>query len=308
MGKIDQLIEDIKTLKVQGATNVARASLDGMKIFVNEYEGTNLDEFLNELKTVSWKFASARPTEPLARNLVRFVLSKIEGEKEIDYIRNTALEDAIMEGYQLLDNARSKIIENGVELLSDVDALYTHCHSSTVEDIIKKLHDNIPALKVFASETRPLYQGRITVKNLLSAGIDTTMVVDSASSMFILSDRHPDVDAVVLGCDEIVSDGSFVNKIGTLDIALACQYGGKPLYVATTVLKLDPTTESQHSVIEYRSAQEIWEAAPEGLTIINPAFDIVPASLVTGYITEIGVLLPQELNRESMEYYKWLSS
>lgn len=305
MNQVEQIIEDIKSLKVQGATNVAKASLEGVKAFANMYEGTDSEEFLNELKVVAWKLASSRPTEPLARNLIRYVLSNIKND-DIDQIRDVQLDDLIMSAYQILENAKSKIVSSGTELLHNVDAILTHCHSSTATSIIKGVHSNFPELKVFATETRPRYQGRITTKNLLAAGIDTTMIVDSASSMFITSTKHPDVDAIIIGCDEITKKGSTINKIGSLDIALAAKYAGKPLYVASTLLKLDLSSEDFEPTIELRDAHEIWPEAPEGLEIVNPAFETVPHSLITGFIAEAGVVIPQELLIRAEEMYPWM--
>ncbi len=305
MNQVERIIEDIKSLKVQGATNVAKACLEGVKVFANMYEGTNSDEFLNELKVVAWKLASSRPTEPLARNLIRYVLSNITAD-DINQIRDVQLDDLIMSAYQMIESAKVEIVQNGTDLLRNVDAILTHCHSSTATNIIKGVHSNFPELKVFATETRPRYQGRITAKELLSAGIDTTLVVDSASSMFITSTKQPDVDAIIIGCDEITKRGSAINKIGSLDIALAAKYAGKPLYVASSLLKLDLSTEDFEPTIELRDAHEVWPEAPEGLEIVNPAFEMVPHSLVTGFITEVGVVIPQELLIRAEEKYPWM--
>ena len=306
MSQMQQVIEDIKTLKVQGATNVAKACLDGIHVFSDSYEGSNTDEFINEIKVIAWKLASARPTEPLARNLVRFVLSYLSPDQSIQQIQEVVLEDAIMTAHQMLAEAKKQIVQNGVDLITDVDALLTHCHSSTAENIIIGVNKRIPNLKVYATETRPRMQGRITAANLLNAGVDVTVVVDSASSMFITSKEDPDVDAVIIGCDEITPEGGAINKIGSLNVALACQYDGDPLYVATTLLKLDTFIKSETPRIEYRSAKEIWEQAPAGLRIINPAFELVPPPLITGFITEAGVIVPTEVEKVAKETYEWM--
>jgi ribose 1,5-bisphosphate isomerase len=305
MSNVEQIIEDIKSLKVQGATNVAKACLEGIKMFSNTYEGNSTEEFLSELKTVAWKLASARPTEPLARNLVRYVLENIKCTNISD-IRDVQLEDLIMSSYQILESAKHKMVENGVDLLNGVDALLTHCHSSTATNIIIGIHKNTPDLKVYATETRPKFQGRITAKELVDAGINTTMIVDSASSMFIVADKHPDVDAVILGCDEITIKGDAINKIGSMDIAIACQYKGIPLYVASTLLKLDLYDEDFSFTIEGRDAHEVWPEAPANLKIINPAFELVPNSLIKGFITESGIVIPQEIKIRAEEVYPWM--
>lgn len=305
MNNVEKIIDDIKALKVQGATNVAKACLEGVKLFADTYEGMNFDEFLNELKVIAWKLASSRPTEPLARNLIRYVLSNIDGNT-IEEVRDVQLEDLIMSAYQMLENAKIEIVKSGVEIMSNVDAILTHCHSSTANNIIVGVHDRVASLKVYATETRPLFQGRTTAKRLIEAGIDTTMLVDSASSMFIISHNQPDVDAIIIGCDEITRDGSAINKIGSLDISLAAKYAGKPLYVATSLLKLDLSAEDFEPVIELRDAHEVWEDAPDGLEIANPAFEKVPHSLITGFITEVGVVVPQEVLIRAKDNYPWM--
>lgn len=306
MNEIQQIIEDIKALKIQGATNVAKACLEGIKIFANSYQGKNPEEFINEIKVIAWKLANARPTEPLARNLVRDVLSKIPENQSLDYIRDTIIEDAIMTVYQILERAKAEIVRNGTDLLIESDALLTHCHSSTAEQILENVFRRAPKLKVYATETRPLFQGHITVQHLLEKGIETVMIVDSAAPMFILSEKQPDVDAVIIGCDEIMEDGGVINKIGSLQIALACDYGEKPLYVATTLLKLDLSVKKSVPQIEFRSGKEVWQDAPEDLTVINPAFELIPQSLITGLITEGGIIIPQEVEKTAEEIYPWL--
>lgn len=308
MSQVQQIFEDIKDLKVQGATNVAKSCLEGIRIFSDAYEGTNVEEFLNEIKVIAWKLANARPTEPLARNLVRFVLSNLQPNQSISQVKETILEDAIMTAHQMLEDAKINIVSHGVEEISGIDGLLTHCHSSTAENIIVGLSQKIPELKVYATETRPKFQGRITATNLLKAGVDVTMIVDSASSMFITSKGKSDVDIAVIGCDEITPEGGAVNKIGSLDLALACKYDGDPLYVSTTLLKLDAFVRSETPRIEYRSATEVWPDAPEGLRIINPAFELVPPSLITGFITEVGIIKPSEVEKAAKEKYSWMNS
>ena len=283
-------------MEVQGATNVALATLEGMRLAAQ----LKTENLLEEVETVGYSLSHTRDNEPLARNAVRFVLSSIKGNNVLAEILSSIEEFKV-----ILDQAKSKIKEYAVEELDQYEVILTHCHSSTSTQALIALARRKPSLKIVATETRPLYQGRRTAKELVKAGVDVTMIVDSASASFIVDDRYLPVGAVVIGCDEIHKGGAVVNKVGSYQIALAAKQGNDKLYVLTTLLKLDPKTQEALPSIEMRPAREVWEQAPEDLNIINPAFEIIPAKLVTGYITEAGVLSANELEKALYEKYSW---
>jgi translation initiation factor 2B subunit (eIF-2B alpha/beta/delta family) len=181
----------------------------------------------------------------------------------------------------------------------------THCHSgSAIKTIIANKAGGKDFL-VYNTETRPLYQGRKTAKDFLDAGMKITMVVDS-SAPFILDRNDPfglDIDAVVIGCDALKLDGSVINKIGSYSICSAACSNKIPVYIAGNLLKSDVHDDIH---IETRKGEELWPDKPEGLEIINFAFDQVPPKFITGIITEFGIIKPSKLASVAKKHYPWM--
>ena len=114
------------------------------------------------------------------------------------------------------------------------------------------------------------------------------------------------MDAVFIGCDQFTKDGYAINKIGSWGIAMAAHYAGKPVYIVTPLLKMDPYMSASEIEIEVREDEELWNDAPKGLDMYNPAFEIVDKVLIEAYLTEEGVLKPNELEQRTKEKYLWL--
>lgn len=308
--QIYRLEEDIKTVTIQGATNVALATLEGIRLVAKNISGDR-KILLRAVKEIGEKLSNARVNEPLARNAVKYIFTKLNQSK------STMPKDAQIEVLGLCTEYESMIAEGkkhivafGAEVLNKEDVVLTHCHSSTTTKIlinVAKLKEiEQKEFKVVSTETRPLYQGRKTAKELFGAGVDITQIVDSACASFIVDDRYLPVGAIIVGCDELLKDGSFINKVGTYSIALSAEKGKDKFYVATHLLKMDPKRDVIIPDIEQRAANEIWDHAPKGLKIINPAFEHTPSELVTGYITEAGLLTKDELLPKAEEAYPWL--
>ncbi len=298
--KIDKLEKEIETIQVQGATNVAIATLEGMQL-VADAQGVDL---LENVESVGYRLSHARENEPLARNAVKYVLSHIKGESNIPLSQE--VHQAAEEFKSIIDSSKAQIVTNAVEILAKYSTVLTHCHSSTTVGALigaAKIHRGF---RVVATETRPLFQGRITAKELVEAGLDVTQITDSASAAFIVDDTYLPVDAVLIGADEVFVDGRAINKVGSYPISIAAHYGNDPLYVLTTLLKIDLDTQTKAPVIEMRTAREVWEDAPKGLNIINPSFDLVPAKLITGFITEAGLLTADQLESALKTSYPWI--
>lgn len=324
--KITQIIEDIEELKIQGATAVAENAFEGIKIFITEYENKDVSRevFLKEVEQAGIKLVNARPNEPLARNGLKYLMNmfriKHPGEEKFEVIQS-GLVETMDDFLKLLGEAKSKIVGHGIANFKEVDGVLTHCHSSTVENVIKGIVGTKKEgewFSIVATETRPRYQGRITAKNLIDAGLEVLMIVDGAVTSFLANDwKAGDIvgewgdwdiptDAVFIGCDEIMVDGDVINKVGSYAVALAAYYASKPVYVVGTILKLNPGTIYSRPKIEMRDPKEIWEDAPAGLNVINPAFEIVPSQFITGFITEFGVIKPENVEREMGKHYDWM--
>ncbi|WKZ31366.1 MAG: translation initiation factor eIF-2B [Candidatus Dojkabacteria bacterium] len=308
---IEQIEQDIKDVKIQGATNVAIATFEGLKLFAKDYNGDNdVPIFLSEVERVGVRLSQARPNEPLAKNGLKFVMHMLRIENADLHDINEAKDKVGQladEFLKFIEESKQKITQNGLELLgTDVNEVLTHCHSSTVEGLIIQHAKRVPGFKAVCTETRPLMQGRLTAKALVEGGVDTTMIVDSSAESYIIGRGSHEIDVIFTGCDEISMKGDAINKIGSWGVALAAYYASKPLYVVGSVLKTDVTTAYKPPEIEMREASEVWKEAPAGLKLVNPSFELINKEFITGYITELGVLKPDEIERAIQREYKWL--
>ncbi len=301
--------KDIISIKIQGATNVAIETFKALRNWLEQSNETNKDKLLAKYERYASVLSSARANEPLAKNGVKFVSyyikTRYSGVSDVKKLKK-ALIDLSQEYLDLIASIKKDIVKNGTKYIAEADILVTHCHSSTVENLIASAND-VKKKKVIATETRPLFQGHITVKNLLKRGVDTVMVVDGAAPYFIRDDSVLPVDAVLIGSDEITVMGNVINKVGSYAIAISAYFSAKPLYIVTPSLKIDMSTIYNPVQIELREGKEVWPDAPKNLKVINPAFDLVSREFITGFITEFGLVKPRDLETMVREHYPWIS-
>jgi ribose 1,5-bisphosphate isomerase len=201
-----------------------------------------------------------------------------------------------------LEESKEKIGEIGAKRIRNDSVILTHCHSSTVTCMLKKAKQNGIDFQVICTETRPMYQGRVTAKEMLDAGIYATFIVDSAARFFM---NH--VDLVIVGADAITSEGNVINKIGTSTVALVAHEARTPFYVVSELLKFDPATMyGDYEKIEERSVSEVWNDAPVGLVIRNPAFDVTRRDFIHGIICEEGIISPHSIAEVMQRKYPWV--
>ena len=190
-------------------------------------------------------------------------------------------------------------------MIDDGDVIITHCHSTAAVSIIIEAHRQGKRIKVYSDETRPKFQGRITSTQLAEAGIDVTLVPDSAMRLMIRK-----ADKVVVGADAIASNGALVNKIGTSQLALAAHEAGVAFLVAAETYKFSPMTFIGELVkIELREPTEIvskeWLEANPGIRVLNPSFDVTPPEYISAIITELGVIPPRAAVLILSESFGW---
>lgn len=282
MDEVQKIIDDIRALRVQGARNVALAALRAVRLVA---ERSRDEELEDNVRRVVLDLARTRPTEPAMRDALTYVLRQLRYTESKD-----TLLDAIDRYEEELRSAEEKISEYGARKIPDGGVVITHCHSTTVVNVLRRAKAEGKEFRVIVTETRPLYQGKLTAKDLLAAGIPVTYIVDSAAYLFMR-----DADLYITGADAITSDGYVVNKIGTALMAVAAKRFDVPYYVAASTLKYDPVTAAGFpELIEERDPREIID--PEeipGAKVRNPAFDVTPPDLVDGIISEIGIYSPQ---------------
>jgi ribose 1,5-bisphosphate isomerase len=306
MKKIKKVYQKLKSLKIQGATAVAKTIVSTIKENGLSLKSKNLFIWKRNLKKTAYYLLKARVTEPMAKNGVKFIFSELKLAKPKNVIQaKNYLEKAVNDFLILVDDAEKIIIPVGSSIIENKDNIFTHCHSSLVEQILVRAKKMGKKFNVFNTETRPLFQGRITAKNLLKAGIKTTMVTDSSAGFLIsqYSGKKLMMDKIILGADAILEDGSIINKIGSYGIAAAAYYERVPVYIAASLLKFYPKSWIK---IERRSPKEIWPNAPKKLKIINFAFDLVPAFWITGIICEAGIVKPNQIKKIVKKIYPWI--
>lgn len=288
---IEKTVRDIKSLKIQGARNVAKAALKALIVLTRESRAKTPASFYAEFKRTAGRLAKSRPTEPMMRNLLKEAVAFADTERK--KAKNAA---ALRKSIRLHEEKmlrqiaadKKNLVKYGARLIPDGALVLTHCHSSTATGILIEAKKMRKKFSVVAFETRPRYQGRKTAKELADAGIDVTLAVDGAMALFMKK-----ADLVLVGADSITSRGDLINKIGTSTIAHIAKMYDVSLYVAAELSKYSPKTiYGKREKIEERDLKEVWEKPPRKVKVRNPAFEATAAKYISGYITENGIIPP----------------
>ena len=301
-----QMFDAIKKMIVRGAPAIGVAGAHGVALYAQELEKENLSRevFIKQLSEKADYIASSRPT---AVNLMWAV------KKQKEIIKNSTADIAgIVE--QLRQNGKrlenedieinKKIGDYGAEVVPKGAVILTHCNAGalatvgygTALGVVRSAFAKDNTISVFADETRPRQQGaRITTLELTMDGIPATLITDGMCSYFM---KKKMIDMVVVGADRIAANGDTANKIGTYTVAIAAKYHNIPFYIAAPLSTIDTGIKTGDDIIiEERSREEVTHingkiiCAPE-VDIINPGFDVTPHELITGIITEKGILRP----------------
>ncbi|MCS7096762.1 MAG: ribose 1,5-bisphosphate isomerase [Nitrososphaerota archaeon] len=300
---VRETAEKIKRLEIRGARNIAIAAMEAIDEYARHTKAGSREEFLKELYLVKEMLFATRETEPLMRNALRFVISRVEenGEKNMEELVKV-VHAASKQFLSILEESRERIAEFGSRRIRDGSVILTHCHSSTVTYMLRRAKEKGKSFEVFCTETRPFLQGRITARELVEAGIRTTLIVDSAARFFMNK-----IDMVVVGADAITSEGNVVNKIGTSMMALAAKEARTPFYVVSELLKFDPATMyGDYEKIEERSPSEVWSKPPGNLLIRNPVFDVTRRDFIHGIICEEGIVSPHLVTEIVRRRHPWI--
>jgi ribose 1,5-bisphosphate isomerase len=294
--KVSRIIRNIKSMKIQGAREVAKAGLECFILTAKSSKARNRSEFVKEIRNLAGVLAKTRVTEPMLRNVMKNVLLKLNEYEGFENI-GSATVNVCKGEMREMDLALINIAKIGSGQIENGDRVLTHCHSHDVIGIFLEAKKEGKRFEVIVTESRPRLQGILTAKDLLKAGIKVTYCVDSAIGWVMKK-----IDKVLVGCDAILADGSIVNKIGTFPIALVAEKFGVPFLVAGETLKFDTQTlMGIPEPIEKREAKEIIEPRKlPGARIINPAFDVTPADYIYTLITEKGIMR-QEVLRERID-------
>lgn len=305
---IQKVVDDIKTITIQWATNIAKAGVDVLWKEIKRQKFKNLKDFDTFLQKSIALIKTARATEPMLFNWLKAcmveyktLLSKKQNLKTIQallsktckmYVQDIETEEA------LRPLIWARLIKKNMNIM-------THCHSGSVVKTLVAAHKQNKNIHVYNTETRPLYQGRKTSADLLKAGVPDIMITDDVAPFFVdnLYESDIDIDMVIIGSDAIKLDGSVYNKVGSFAIAMSAWHSKIPVYIVGSLTKVD----TENSVkIEKRSGKELRADAPKWLEILNYAFDMVPAKFITWIITEYGIIKPKDIKKSVKKWYPWM--
>jgi len=298
-----EIWEAIRELRVRGAPAIGVAAAFGVYLAVRGSRASGYDQLAAEFRDAKRHLATARPT---AVNLF-WALDRMEARLAAEAGRTPAQVKAALreeaETIRAEDEAVCRSLgEQGLTLLEPRWGLLTHCNAGTLATArfgtalapvylgTERGYD----FKVYADETRPLLQGaRLTAWELRAAGVDVTLLCDNMASFVMKQGR---VQAALVGCDRVAANGDVANKIGTSGVAILAHHYGIPLYVFAPLSTVDLACARGADIhIEERSPEEVtekWYArrmAPEGVKVLNPAFDVTDGELVTAIVTEKGI-------------------
>lgn len=303
---IQQVVQDIKDIKIQWATNIAKSAFE---ILITESKNQSFDNsetFLTFIEKAMQMLIDARPTEPMLFNGMDYIKSQITTCKNnnCEELQSKVVEAATFY-LNLIKETAERAVLNGLGIINEWDNVLTHCHSSSAVKTLSLHKVKGLNFKVFNTETRPLFQWRKTAKDLIEAWISTTMVVDGVAPFLMDEESGTDLmmDCVIIGCDAIKLDGWVINKVGSYAVWLSALYANVPVYIAGNLLKVDVHDAIQ---IEKRLGQEVWEDSPEELEFLNFAFDKIPPKFIRGIITEFGIIKPRDIRKVVKEKYPWM--
>jgi methylthioribose-1-phosphate isomerase len=298
-----QVIAAIKDLTVRGAPAIGVAAAMGAALGAQVLAGEPSEKFQKKFNAICDEIAKARPT---ARNL----FWALERMKQY-------LDDAILSGkHNLVDelvkeakricaediDINRQMGRHGRELFTDGDNILTHCNAGalatagygTALGVIRAACEQGKKLHIYVDETRPVLQGaRLTAWEMKKEKIPATLITDNMAGFLMQQGK---IDKIIVGADRIAENGDTANKIGTYSLAVLAKAHRIPFYIAAPLSTFDFSLKTGASIpIEERQADEVTrfrgvQAAPRGMKVYNPAFDVTPAKLISAIITEKGIL------------------
>lgn len=286
---VAETAEKIRTMEIRGAGRIARAGAQALGDFAVSYDGETLDGFLSDLSDAKRTLLDSRPTAVSLWNGVHATVRGAQDASTLEDAKDLVVRNAA-EFCRRSEMAVEEIARIGARRIQDGDTILTHCNSSAALGTIIEAHRQGKRIKVYATESRPWRQGILTVNALADAGVDVTLIIDSAVRAVMMK-----VDKVFVGADTITSQGALINKVGTSQLALAAHEARVQLYVCAETYKFSPMTLFGDTVtIEERDVSEVVRPGEvrDSVKIFNPVFDSTPAAYIDAIITELGMMSP----------------
>ena len=298
----NQVANAIRTLVVRGAPAIGVSGAFGLALAALQSNAKEKDQLIQDLKTAKKILFETRPTAVNLSWGLDKIMKITEQCKTVSEIRDNVIAKA-KEMAEDDVNINKKMGKIGAELFQNNDTIMTHCNAGalatvgygTALGVIRATNESGKNIKVIATETRPIQQGsRLTAFELKHDGINVSLIPDTAVGYTMANGL---VNGVVVGADRILRTGHVFNKIGTYQVATMAKQHKIPFYVAAPLSTFDLKSNPENVVIEQRKASEVTgigdtKTAPDGIDVINPAFDMTPPELISGIITENGIAKP----------------
>jgi methylthioribose-1-phosphate isomerase len=295
----NEVANAIKTLVVRGAPAIGVAGAFGMALAALQSKATTKKELIEDLDKAKKILFETRPTAINLKWGLEIILKVANEGSDVSKIKESIVDTAKKMAEEDIQ-INMTMGKYGSELFNNNDTIMTHCNAGalatvaygTALGVIRATKDSGKKIKVIATETRPIQQGsRLTAFELKHDGIDVSLIPDTAVGYTMAKGL---VNKIVVGADRILRTGHVFNKIGTYQIAIIAKQHGIPFYVAAPLSTFDLRSNPEDVVIEQRNGSEVTgiggkKTAPDGINVINPAFDMTPPELISGIITEKGV-------------------
>ena len=297
-----EVADAIRKLVVRGAPAIGVSAAFGLALAAQQSNAKTVPELKMDLDSA---FKVLQATRPTAVNLF-WALERMMGKaiqaKTVQEAKRAVLDEALKMAEEDVETNR-KIGAHGLKLLKDGDIVLTHCNAGslatvaygTALGVIRAARESGKRLSVIATETRPVMQGsRLTAFELQHDGIDVSLIPDTAVGHMMATGV---ISRVIVGADRVLHTGHVFNKIGTYQVAILANKHNVPFYVAAPLSTFDFESNPDDVIIEERSVDEVVKVgnkriAPKGVRVFNPAFDMSPPELITGIITQKGLLTP----------------
>ena len=295
-----QVANAIKTLVVRGAPAIGVSGAFGLALAALQSNASTKEEMINDLNSAKNILFETRPTAVNLAWGLEMIMEVARSCKDPEEIKKIVVETA----KQMADQdvkINMTMGKHGSKLFDDNDTVLTHCNAGalatvgygTALGVIRASKESGKNIKVIATETRPVQQGsRLTAFELKHDGIDVSLIPDTAVGYTLANNL---VNKIIVGADRILKTGHVFNKIGTYQVALLAKHHNVPFYVAAPLSTFDLNSNPEDIVIEQRKSSEVTgigekKTAPDDINVINPAFDMTPPELISGIITENGVI------------------
>ncbi|ABK77224.1 translation initiation factor 2B subunit, eIF-2B alpha/beta/delta family [Cenarchaeum symbiosum A] len=297
-----QVADAIRNLVIRGAPAIGVAGAFGLALAASRSTAGTVDSLMADLCTARDELLGTRPTAVNLKWGLERALAAAEKCTDADSMRRAVVDESLAMAEEDV-KTNKEMGKNGSGLIGDGETVMTHCNAGalatvsygTALGVIRATREAGKNIRVIATETRPVQQGsRLTAFELMHDGIDVRLIPDTAVGYSMAQGL---VDKVVVGADRILGTGHVYNKIGTYQVAAMAARHGIPFYVAAPLSTFDLDSGPEDVVIEQRKAAEVTGigdsmTAPDGVGVINPAFDVTPPELISGIITEKGVAAP----------------